>query len=403
MKRTLIRLQCLLLALLMTAGLFGCAKNTPSHGVTGGALSAAEADGERFVSVTLPLPDGYSMANCFSRSARSDPETGWISVPAESWDQEGGRSLGRKIFTFTRSGKLKSEIDIPGEERFQLDASAFAPGSFWYVLRQGSETRLCRMRLLDGELLADADFDSLPELPPDFRLYTMAVDGDGDLWLAGENTTLVYTSEFTFVSSVRAGPWVSSFAVDGDGEIWGCSNYGGNVGWGAARLSKQTGTYEDAIPLAENSRCIAFGTDGTLYYDGNNGIRCIRSDAQEKKTAHPLMSFLDSGVMWSTSRGANGEEHADLILAPDGDCLVFCRNERENGVSYTSPAFAAARRTPRRPPETRFRWRIRMSSLRTSARRSSDSIGSTRIFRSPCSITAFTTTICRQTAARGSC
>ncbi|MBQ3862284.1 MAG: hypothetical protein II779_17320, partial [Clostridia bacterium] len=58
MKKTLTRLQCLLLALLMTAGLIGCVKNTPSHGKIDDSLISAA--GERFVPLTLDLPENWS-------------------------------------------------------------------------------------------------------------------------------------------------------------------------------------------------------------------------------------------------------------------------------------------------------------------------------------------------------
>jgi len=325
MKKTLIRLQCLLLALLMTAGLFGCAKNTPSHGKIDDSLISAA--GERFVPLTLDLPENWSFRpGC---AAELDPDTGNVLLTAVYGERSGDYGA-CAVFAFSPDGNRISETDLDAAEGEILTAAAFSGDSLWAILETASETgsaaRLCRFDASDGSLKAETDLYALDEMPGHIPVERMAADGDGDLWLVSGSAVFAYSPDFRLLSSVRLNGAVSSLAVDPDGRVWASAVYGNSGERGAVRLNKSTGGYDETVTLDPTNRNLAFGADGSLYYDTQNGIRCIRTDSEGRKTVHPIMSFLASGIVWSEGgslvSGEGGTERSELVLAV-GETLLF--------------------------------------------------------------------------------
>ena len=315
------------------------APSTPAHGAADDSLTFSPGDGERYASLVLPLPEGYSMPYGCPAVAR-DPDTGSLSAAAEKRDSTGAESVGRYVFTFSPDGDLLSQTEIPGDVRYFMEAAAFSGDSLWYTLafyEDGVRScRLCRLSLEDGSLLLDEDFLSLSQMPPDYVVTKMTADGDGDLWFTSNGMTLVYTPELRYVNTVRSGRWISSFARDPEGKIWACSNYGVNTDWGAARLDKGTGGYGDVVSLDHWTRNIVFSADGVLYFDTPEGVSRLPRTEDGWGEPEAVLSFLASGIAWSDAGSLTGDEHSDLLMALEGEFL-FCASAVEGRWTVQRP------------------------------------------------------------------
>ena len=326
-------LYALLLILLFLAGIAGCGKDkTPAHGAPDTSL--VDADGVRYAAAPLSLPEGWTMTpGC---GAALDPESGAVLTAAKPTD--GG--TGCAVFALTPDGAVLSKTDLPAGEGQHLTASAFSGDFVWYALQTEDGTLLRRADRKDGSLTRDTDLHTLPDMPPSFYLDRMAADGDGDLWLVSGDTALVYTSDLRFLAAVKPGGILSSLAADPDGRIWASAEPGGSDDRGAYRLDKTTGGYDEAIGLDPSNRNLAFGEDGTLYYDTREGVRCLRREENGTLTVHPVMSFLSSGVFWgeggSLVSGDVGSERVELLLAADGG-LLFRHVDPSGGELRCSP------------------------------------------------------------------
>ena len=335
MKTKLKRILAVLAACAITLFGSGCGKGgKPAHGALDTSLT--DAAGERFVPVAMAFPDGfwqdgaskgagspdgYSMSP--GGTAAVDGETGALLVTAQYADRAAGICGEISVFAFSRDGELLSRTALPTGEGEFLGATAFSGGTLW-VLADGTERSILRrVDLENGKLLCEAALSTPPEMPAGFSPERMAPDGDGDLWLASGNTVLVYTADLRFVGSVKLNGAVSSLAVDQDGRVWASAAYGNAGERGAVRLDKEKGGYDEAVTLDGTNRNIAFSSDGSLYYDTQNGIRCLSTDEKGNRTVKPVMSFLASGVIWqeggSLVSGEGVNERAELMLAVPGE------------------------------------------------------------------------------------
>lgn len=316
--------------------LTACGKGSPAHGAVGETVNTA-----RYTALPLPMPEGFSML-AGSGAAYRDRSTGVIYIAAQKHAENGPAE--RRVFFFTPDDHgLLSEPKIPGAEEYDFTACAFSHIYFWYVLSGGNGSRLCQMDLAGGMLETDSDLYDLPEMPPSFVVEKMAVDGDGDVWLAAGDTALVYTPELSFVGEVRAGGVIRSLAVDAERNVWACADDFGTVGYGAAamKLDKLTGGYGEFIPLDPGTQNLAFSDDGALYYDTEDGIRRITTGVDGKKTDEAVMSFLASGIVHGEGglnlmSGEGAVERSDLLLIA-GDALLFASMKPEGNRLFFSP------------------------------------------------------------------
>ncbi len=328
-------LSALLTACALALIVTNCQKSdTPLHGAADTSLTAAA--GERFLPVPMAFPDGswqdgsstgsaspdgWSMA--VNGTAALDGETGALLVAAQYADRSAGICGECAVLAFARDGKLLSQTNLAAGEGEFLGANAFSGGTVWYIADGTEHSVLRRADLEDGKLLSEANLSALPKMPAGFSTERMAADGEGDLWLASGKSVIVYTADLNFVSLVQLNGSVSSLAVDPDGRVWASAAYGNAGERGAVRLNKETGGYDEEITLDNTNRNIAFSPDGSLYYDTQNGVRCLSTDGKGNRTVRPVMSFLASNVIWqeggSLVSGEGVNERAELILAAPGE------------------------------------------------------------------------------------
>ncbi|MBR4206281.1 MAG: extracellular solute-binding protein [Clostridia bacterium] len=325
-NRTAKRILALLSACVLLSGCMG--GGTSPHGAVDTLLTAAA--GERFLPIQPDLTGGsdrsggsggWSMSP--GGGAGIDEETGCLLVAAQAADRAEGEGGEISVFAFSLSGEVSPRIKLPAEPGMFLGASAFAGNSLWYILDGDGGSLLRRVDLTSGTLEIEAELAGLPEMPAAFRVERMAADGDGDLWLASGKSVIVYTADLNFVSLVQLNGPVSSLAVDPDGRVWASAAYGNAGERGAVRLNKETGGYDEEITLDNTNRNIAFSSEGTLYYDTENGVRCLLTDEKGSRTVKPVMSFLASGVIWqeggSLESGEGVNERSELMLAVPGE------------------------------------------------------------------------------------
>ena len=329
----------LFLVFLLALTLFACQKSenaTPTHGAEEILSVGAASAGERFAAAPVALPEGYSLI--IMGGAHLDA-SGEFLLAAQKINTAGS-SADCSLFRFSADGALLSTMEIHFGDADYLAASAFDGESFWYVLGWVGDKqtyRLNRMSLTDGSLLLDTALDSLPEMPPEWSPTVMAIAGDGTLWMTMNGDTYAYGADLQSVYRVRAGTWISSMAVDPDGAVWACSNYGLDVGWGAAKLNRETGSYDEVLPLAEGARTIVFTADGTLYFDTADGVSRLVTGEDGTRTAESVMNFIASGIVHSlTGISASGEHDEFLhVIAPD--TLLFYSVAQKDGKSYCLP------------------------------------------------------------------
>ena len=222
-------------------------ENTPTHGAVEVLSAQTSGSGERFAADPFPFPDDYSL---ILGGAHLDAAGDlFFAAVKQSAD---GTVYDYSLFRYSADGELLSTLAIPLDDADYLSACAFDDRSFWYVsgwIEAKRTYRLMRMNLSDGSLMLDTALESLPEMPPEWGPTVMAVSGDGGVFMTTNGDTYAYSADLSSVWKIRAGNWISSMTVDPDGAVWACANYGVDIGWGAAKLNRERGSYDEAIPL----------------------------------------------------------------------------------------------------------------------------------------------------------
>ncbi|MCR4905109.1 MAG: extracellular solute-binding protein, partial [Clostridiales bacterium] len=329
----------LILVLLLALTLFACQKSenaTPTHGAEEILSVRTASAGERFAAAPVALQEGYSLIIMGGAYRNASGE---FLLAAQKLNTA-GRSADCSLFRFSADGALLSAMEIPFGDADYLAASAFDGESFWYVLGWVGDKRtyrLERMSLTDGSLLLDTALDSLPEIPPEWAPSVMAVAGDGTVWMTSNGDTYAYGADLQSVYRVRAGTWISSMAVDPDGAVWACTNYGLDIGWGAAKLNRETGSYDEAISLDSGTRNISFTADGTLYFDTADGVSRLVTGEDGTRTAESVMNFIASGIIRSLGGISASGEHDEFLHVIAPDALLFYSIVQKDGQSYCLP------------------------------------------------------------------
>ncbi len=322
--------------MLLTLTLSACRKSdgTPAHGAAEVLSAQTSGSGERFAADPFPFPEGYNMV---PGGVHLDA-SGELLFAALKWDAANNLSAS-SLFRYSADGELLSTLPFSLGDADYLAACAFDDESFWYISGRIGEKRtyrLMRMDLSDGSLLFDIALDSLPEMPPEWSPSVMAVDGDGGVWMTLNGDTYAYSADLSSVRKIRAGSWISSMTVDPDGAVWACANYGMDIGWGAAKLNRESGSFDDAIPLDAGARTIAFAPDGTLWFDTADGVSRLVTGEGGTLTAEPVMNYVASGIVHTLSGQAVGGERSEFLLALAPDALLFLTNrpigERSSSV-----------------------------------------------------------------------
>ncbi|MBR5366684.1 MAG: hypothetical protein IK132_10625 [Clostridia bacterium] len=310
-------------------------ENTPTHGAVEVLSAQSSGSGERFAADPFPFPDDYSL---ILGGAHLDAAGDlFFAAVKQSAD---GTVYDYSLFRYSVDGELLSTLAIPLDDADYLSACAFDDRSFWYVsgwIEAKRTYRLMRMDLSDGSLTLDTALESLPEMPSEWSPSVMAIAGDGTVWMTSNGDTYAYGADLQSVYRVRAGTWISSMAVDPDGAVWACANYGADIGWGAAKLNRERGSYDEAIPLDAGTRTIAFAPDGTLWFDTADGVSRLVTGEDGSPTAEPVMNYVASGIIHTLSGVTAGGEHNEFLLAIAPDALLFLSNSWANERTVSKP------------------------------------------------------------------
>ncbi|MBO6052974.1 MAG: hypothetical protein J6Q17_04490, partial [Clostridia bacterium] len=322
--------------MLFTLMLSACHKSdsTPTHGAVE-VLSAQSSAGDgRFDAAPFPFPEGYSL---MMNGAHLDASGNLLFAAVK---QSAGGAVEYSLLRYSADGELLSTLAIPLNDMDYISACAFDEKSFWYVpgrIEEKRTYRLARLDLSGGTVLLDTALDSLPEMPPEWAPSVMAVDGEGGVWMSLNGDTYAYSADLSSVWKIRAGNWISSMAVDPDGAVWACANYGMDIGWGAAKLNRETGSYDEVLPLAEGARTIVFTADGTLYFDTADGVSRLVTGEDGTRTAESVMNFIASGIVHSLAGITADGEHDEFLHVIAPDTLLFYSVAQKDGKSYCLP------------------------------------------------------------------
>lgn len=198
------------------------------------------------------------------------------------------------------------------------DSCDRGPARLWVGWYEGIEPNVAGFRRLDGATGATLDEVSVPDwslVPLDStRPYGGAVDRDGNLWVLGKPYQLLRIDGETLEPELFFAAAVDSLyglALDGDGNPWlaQCN------GW-VRRFDHDSATFRNVGDAGGCLRGLAIDTSGTAWVAGNDPCRLVQVDIETETLVDdnialpgcgdPVGVSVDiDGMVWVVDRQAN--------------------------------------------------------------------------------------------------
>lgn len=298
-----------------------------------------------------------SMAACGSSSEGGTSAKEWIWVPefltiddenvsyydmqlvgdglyyvSYDWDEEtqkSSQSLCR--YSLTDGSVTKTPLKGREEENYNLNCTVVnEDGSLYGVLNiynedyTQSQTSLCRFDAQGNEVFNQ----DIADLVGDSYVSSMAVDGQGRLYLSGESTVWLFDAEGNRQGAVSldfgGNSWVRSMGRGKDGKMYIC--FYNNDGYELAEIDfegKKTGATYDNFPNSNSERLVPGLDKDFLVQDGSNVYEYdLKSQSKEE-----LFNWLDSDINGNYVQGYGALE--------DGRFLAIIQDweTEDNGIA----------------------------------------------------------------------
>ncbi len=225
----------------------------------------------------------------------------------------------------------KTPLSYAEEKNWNLNRTVFAEdGSMYGVANvynedySESETWLCKFDAQGNQLFAE----DMTELVNDSYVDSMAMDGEGRIYISGDSNIWLFDQDGRNQGSVSldtsGNGWIRSMGRGKNGKVYVC--YYNNDGYDLADIDfegKKTGNTYDDFPAGNGDRLVSGIDRDFLVQDGS---RVFEYDT-ESQTSEELFSWLDSDI--------NGYNVQNFWALEDGRILAVTMDweNDDNGIA----------------------------------------------------------------------
>lgn len=273
------RLACLVLGVLMLAGLVSCGRKTETDG--GVPEPAPELLTGIFNASPLALPDGYANENPEAVPPAFDGKTGRVlaygasyTLASDGWTVE---KIGHAVFSLDPAGGEAETIcafSFDGTAAEGVQAGCFADGFFVFATAENAGGGTWTLRRLDLETGKTESAGVLNAHLPDNSFFRaqVASDGEGNLYAACGAEIALFGSDLAWRGNLLADGEVRGLAADTAGTVWM------RVGQSITALSAEENgpAAGRTVSLPKNASSFWFAPGYDLYVGGASQIRGLR-------------------------------------------------------------------------------------------------------------------------------
>lgn len=323
MLKKLIRILPLLSVLL----LFSCTKPeaSPQEATDTGILT------NLYRETVCDLPDGWWM--CADFTPDYAPESGTFTVYAEhseeteNADGTFSRQYTGGFFTFDKNGAVTAQNTFELPVNTQITHGLFTEDAVYCVTsekitEQERKRYLHRYDRTTEETITSQELSFLLDTGMNYP-HALCIDADGDIFLASQEKIVILRPDLTQIVSVTPPSYLRSMVSDRDGNVLICTRQNGS--WCAAKIDKNSGTLEDAVPLEQAADLLGAQPDDpayAFYYLTDTFVWGITYGEDGKPVHEPVMDLVNSGISnTDSSTGADGVCHP--LGSIDRDTFLF--------------------------------------------------------------------------------
>lgn len=326
MIKKLIRILPLLLVVFL---LFSCAKTDTStqEAADTGILT------NLYRETACALPEGWWVSSDFAPDY--DAENGTFTVYAASSEEtenaDGTFSYQYTggFFTFDKNGAVTSQNIFELPANTQITHGLFTEDAVYCVTsekiaEQERKYYLHRYDRTTEETITTQELSFCLDTGMNYP-YALCADADGDIFLASQEKIVIFRPELTAITSITPPSYLRSMVSDRDGNILVCTRQNGS--WCAAKINKNSGTLEDAVPLEQAADLLGAQADDSayvFYYLTDTFVWGITYAEDGKPVHEPVMDLVNSGIgSTDSSAGADGVRYPLGSLDRDTFLFVF--------------------------------------------------------------------------------
>lgn len=307
--------------------LFSCTKTEKA------GESAAESGilSNLYRETACALPEGWWVSSDFTPDY--DTENGTFTVYAEhseeteNADGTFSRQYTGGFFTFDKNGAVTAQNIFELPANTQITHGLFTEDAVYCVTSEktAEQERIRYLHRYDRnttEILTSRELSFYLDTGMNYP-YALTADADGDIFLASQEKIVILRPELTTITSVTLPSYLRSMVSDRDGNILICTRQNGN--WCAAKIDKNSGTLDDAVPLEQAADLLGAQPDDpayAFYYLTDTFVWGITYGEDGKPVHEPVMDLVNSGISnTDSSTGADGVCHP--LGSIDRDTFLF--------------------------------------------------------------------------------
>ncbi|MBQ5355984.1 MAG: hypothetical protein IIU08_08955 [Clostridia bacterium] len=262
----------------------------------------------------IPLPDTFRLTE---GAVRIDA-AGYVTFCAGNADGQ------THLLTLSGEGDVTEDLLLNVPEDSSVSAGAFGENCYAYLTAVRADRRTTgeTLHLCDfetGEVRMREDvraFFSTADMQEGenggFRITSLAVDADGDIWLGSPLEIVVLSPEFSFVTSFVSRGYYAPLCAAPDGSVWVPADDGVRI------LDRKTGG-ESALRFGDRPSGIAFGDGYDFFYETDAGV--FGWNGTERVL---LMDFQNSGIIAGNSRLRGVLDAENLLFTEaDGRLMIY--------------------------------------------------------------------------------
>ncbi len=252
------------------------------------------------------VQDDWAAAEAQSTDTEAGGEDDWLSagtqdVP-EGWDT-GEAETGEEAAAETET-ETETEDETEDETEWIYEAEdLFSSGRSVYSVAQFS---------MDGELLASQEIQQ-NEDEQWFYIMSMALGGDGNLYLCSDQTVYVYDQDLQLLCTVQVPSWIYSMLTSADGQV--LVNYRNDEGNRVLTpVDVENGTMGEPLELDMGTKLFSnfsIGLDEMLY--GYDSDMLCRFDL-DNGVMEQVLYWLDWDINGNNLTGVMALDNGDYLL-----------------------------------------------------------------------------------------
>ena len=330
------RMTALLLGALLLVT--SCAKDGDTqNGETGAEVAKTEVLTNVFRGTGITLPGEYSIDT--GVKPYYDKETGELTVFCTHWyesdvvNEEGYNEYVRDsiLLTIGNDGTVRNEQKLELDENVYVNGGVLTGDRMYYICNNYDEAAMKETyhaavySLADGTSVISDDVAGMFSQSEDgwFYLSSIAVDGDGMIYLAADQEITVLNESFVKQFSVTAQNWINDLVTAADGTVYTTGYFENGYGFVPVdKTAKAFGTVVE-LPPNLNANQYLFGEGYDIFFSTDDGLYGYNfADTAE---AELLFSYANSDLF------GNNVEVAKVVST---DCVILYEQDPDTYDRY---------------------------------------------------------------------